>query len=205
MSDTGLSTTINIPQMIILTLVGVLVFRWFLSSSNNATRPASVTASSSQSRQAVRITPAQVELVTGMFPQLSRRDILWDLQRNGGNVQATTERVLSGRGLEVVSLTTESMTSVNTRQPPQTFQPPMLNPASTPAVRRPVVEAKKGPDLIQRYKLDTKLEEPAEQASEETKAAWSSSKSDRQTMLQKRREEMILAARRKMMEKSKDK
>lgn len=28
---------------------------------------------------------------------------MWDLQRNGGSVAATTERVLTGRGLEVVS------------------------------------------------------------------------------------------------------
>jgi hypothetical protein len=38
-----------------------------------------------------------------MFPQVSRRSIMWDLQRNGGNVVSTTERILSGRGLEVVS------------------------------------------------------------------------------------------------------
>lgn len=29
---------------------------------------------------------------------------MWNLQRDGGNVGATAERVLSGRGLEVVSL-----------------------------------------------------------------------------------------------------
>ena len=29
---------------------------------------------------------------------------MWDLQRNGGSVAATTERVLSGRGLDVVGL-----------------------------------------------------------------------------------------------------
>jgi hypothetical protein len=28
---------------------------------------------------------------------------MWDLQRNGGNVQMTTERILGGRGLETVS------------------------------------------------------------------------------------------------------
>ena len=28
---------------------------------------------------------------------------MWDLQRNGGSVAATTERILGGRGLEVVS------------------------------------------------------------------------------------------------------
>jgi len=27
---------------------------------------------------------------------------MWDLQRNGGSVQATTERVLSGRSLDTV-------------------------------------------------------------------------------------------------------
>jgi coupling of ubiquitin conjugation to ER degradation protein 1 len=37
-----------------------------------------------------------------MFPQLSTRDIMWDLQRNGGNVAATTERILTGRGLDTV-------------------------------------------------------------------------------------------------------
>lgn len=38
-----------------------------------------------------------------MFPQVGRREIQWDLQRNGGSPAATTERILSGRGLEVVS------------------------------------------------------------------------------------------------------
>ena len=37
-----------------------------------------------------------------MFPQVGQREIIWDLQRNGGSVAATTERIL-GRGLEVVS------------------------------------------------------------------------------------------------------
>jgi len=37
-----------------------------------------------------------------MFPQVGRREVLWDLQRNGGSVAATSERILSG-GLERVS------------------------------------------------------------------------------------------------------
>jgi hypothetical protein len=48
------------------------------------------------------VDPAQVEQISQMFPQLSTRDIMWDLQRNGGNVAATTERILTGRGLETV-------------------------------------------------------------------------------------------------------
>ena len=38
-----------------------------------------------------------VDRIQQMFPQADRRSILWDLQRNGGNIQTTTERILSGR------------------------------------------------------------------------------------------------------------
>ena len=51
-----------------------------------------------------------MERIQQMFPQVSRRNIMWDLQRNGGNVVATTERILSGRGLEVVSLAVSVLT-----------------------------------------------------------------------------------------------
>jgi coupling of ubiquitin conjugation to ER degradation protein 1 len=50
------------------------------------------------------IDPRQVEAVAQMFPSFSRRDIMWDLNRNGGNIQMTIERLLGGRGLETVRL-----------------------------------------------------------------------------------------------------
>lgn len=119
---------------------------------------------------------------------------MWDLQRNGGNVVATTERILSGRGLEV---------------PPQSFQPPLPAQASSQASSSSTTAAAKPlqPDLITRYNLKAKLaeeanrQEPSEAESEsggKQKQAWSSNKGERQALLQKRREEMILAARRKM-------
>ena len=37
-----------------------------------------------------------------MFPQVGRREIQWDLQRNGGSVAATTERILGSGRLETV-------------------------------------------------------------------------------------------------------
>lgn len=86
--------TLNIPQLIAVVLVGFLAIRWFLSPSN---------PQSDSRRQAGRqINPEQIEQVLQMFPQLDRRSIIWDLQRNGGSVQATTERVLSGRALDNV-------------------------------------------------------------------------------------------------------
>lgn len=50
----------------------------------------------------MRVREADVDRVQQMFPQVGRRTIMWDLQRNGGNIAATTERILS-RGLEEVS------------------------------------------------------------------------------------------------------
>jgi coupling of ubiquitin conjugation to ER degradation protein 1 len=67
------------------------------------------------------------------------------------------------------------------------------------------------PDLITRYNLKTKIADEAtrREGSESTEEdvtprkqkqgqAWSSNKTERQALLQRRREEMILAARRKM-------
>jgi len=132
-----------------------------------------------------------VERIQQMFPQVGRRLIMWDLQRNGGNIAATTERILSGRGLEV---------------PPQTFQPPapLAPSASSNASASSGAAASKPaqPDLITRYNLASKLAANSEETDAGTptgeKQAWSQNKAERQSLMQRRREEMILAARRKM-------
>ncbi|TGO57693.1 hypothetical protein BCON_0063g00510 [Botryotinia convoluta] len=180
--------TVNIPQLLIIILVGAFAVRYlFFSGSNNGS-----SGSNRNSASNVRAREADVERIQQMFPQVSRRSIMWDLQRNGGNVVATTERILSGRGLEV---------------PPQSFQPPLPAPAAASSTS---IQSSKPtqPDLITRYNLKAKLaEEQAEKREAEEReskqkqgggAAWSSNKSERQALLQKRREEMILAARRKM-------
>ena len=92
--------TINIPQLLAVLLVGFLAVRWYFSSSASDSENGSRRPDTGRIRQ---VDPARVEQVAQMFPQLSRRDIMWDLQRNGGSVQATTEKILGGRGLEVVS------------------------------------------------------------------------------------------------------
>jgi CUE domain len=97
--------TLNIPQLLAFLVVGFFAIRYFFFSNApaNATGAGSVQTSRSSSGGGRRIDEAQVDMVVAMFPQLERRSIMWDLQRNGGNVAATTERVLSGRGLETVS------------------------------------------------------------------------------------------------------
>jgi hypothetical protein len=90
--------TLNPFNMLVVVVLTALAVRWYMSKpANNAARPAAA------SRSGPRVSPAQIEQVASMFPQLDRRSIAWDLSRNGGNVSATTEKVLSGRALDTVS------------------------------------------------------------------------------------------------------
>ncbi|PBP26038.1 hypothetical protein BUE80_DR003053 [Diplocarpon rosae] len=182
--------TINLPQLVLIIILGAIAIRYFFFSSG----PSSSQSRRSNSTNNVRAREEDVERIQQMFPQVQRRTIMWDLQRNGGSVVATTERVLSGRGLEV---------------PPQSFQPPLPVSASS-AITKSAQTKPLQPDLITRYNLQAKLAEeaskteglPAEEEASTGKQkpgqAWSANKGERQALLQRRREEMILAARKKM-------
>ena len=89
--------TISIPSLMIVGVIIFFSYRYFFAARPNNTAPAS--------SQNLRFSAAQVEQVLQVFPQLSRRDIMWDLHRNRGSVQATTDRVLAGRGLDPVRKT----------------------------------------------------------------------------------------------------
>ncbi|KAF2278719.1 uncharacterized protein EI97DRAFT_484313 [Westerdykella ornata] len=176
--------TLNIPQLVVFLLVSYFAIRWYLKPSSGDAQPAG-------GRRAPTVTAAQVDQLAQMFPQFDRRQIAWDLTRNGGNMAATTERVLSGSGLET---------------PPASFTAP---PSQSASARPTPTNAPKPsqPDLITRYNLASKLNSTSENSSEapQKTKTWSQDKNERQAMLQRRREEMILTARRKMEEKQKAK
>lgn len=88
---------ISLPSLILIVVIGGLVVRYLFFSPSTPTAQQPRDAAS-----AARTREAAVERIQQMFPQLDRRTILWDLQRNGGSISATTERVLSGR-METVS------------------------------------------------------------------------------------------------------
>lgn len=179
--------SINIPQIIAVALVGFFAIRWFWTKPSSPSAP----STSSSSRNTRQVDVAKVDQVSSMFPQLDRRTIAWDLHRNGGNVAATTERVLAGRGLDA---------------PPPTYQPNLPSPAAAAAA---AAEGRGGggsgkaarPDLITRYGLQSRVggkgKEPVP-SEEQKRSAWSSDKVARADGLKRRREEMILEARRKM-------
>lgn len=97
MPSTEEEATLSIPSLAFAAILSFFIIRYFVSSRSSD-------GSAASRRSGQRFTPAQVEQVAQMFPQLSRRDIMWDLQRNGGSVPATTERVLGGGGLDRVCL-----------------------------------------------------------------------------------------------------
>ncbi|KAL2153233.1 hypothetical protein VTH82DRAFT_4388 [Thermothelomyces myriococcoides] len=185
---------LNLPSLVVILVISGLIIRYFFFSSSSSTQsPRSGRAGQAGNDPAtlMRAREAAAERIQQMFPQIDRRTALWDLQRTGGNVALTTERILAGR-LET---------------PPITFQPPpppgsgnasanVTTPQSKPATPNPSY-----PDLITRYNLKDKLNAPPEEAESSGKASgkgWSSNREERQSLLQKRRDQMILEARRKM-------
>ena len=182
-------STINIPQILAVALVGFLAIRWFMSKPSSPSSSSNTSTSSSSNRPDL----AKIEHIAAMFPQLDRRTIAWDLHRNGSSVPATTERILSGRGLDA---------------PPPSYQPNLPSPSQqAPAVG--VSEKKDGKgkgDLITRYGLQSRVGGKGKAAvvSEEERKkrdGWSSDKAARAEGLRRRREEMILEARRRLEEK----
>lgn len=117
-------------------------------------------------------------------------------------MQATTERVLSGRGLE--------------RPPPsfQPVQPPPSTSSSSTTPAAPPPPRNSHPDLITRYKLESRLSQQAETSQIEEREEeehqkpnlpeWGKTKAERQALLQKRKDEMVLAARRRFEEKERE-
>ncbi|KAK3177818.1 hypothetical protein K4F52_009422 [Lecanicillium sp. MT-2017a] len=172
---------ISLPYFATVLLVAGLIIRYLFFSGGQS-------QASTQTPEAfLRSREVAVERIQQMFPQTDRRSILWDLQRNGGNIQNTTERILSGR-LET---------------PPVTFQPPpppgQANAGASAASSTRQPQKPSQPDLITRYNLKDKLETDPQDGGKSK--GWSSNREERQASLQRRRDEMILAARKKMQAK----
>jgi coupling of ubiquitin conjugation to ER degradation protein 1 len=183
-------TSINIPQLLAVALVGFFAIRWYLNKPPPSS-PGSSNGNSSNSSRANRgVDPAQIAQVSAMFPQLDRRSIAWDLHRNGGNVAGTSERILTGRGLD---------------NPPPSYQPQLPEPVPAPGAAVSAARTSAGgqPDLITRYGLQGRIGDKGKEAvqtEEQKRSAWTSDKAARAEGLKRRREEMVLEARRKMLE-----
>jgi coupling of ubiquitin conjugation to ER degradation protein 1 len=95
---------INLPSLAVILVLSGLIIRYLFFSppaGSSSSRPGR--AGAGDPAALMRQREAAAERIMQMFPQVDRRTALWDLQRTGGNVAATTERILAGR-LETVWL-----------------------------------------------------------------------------------------------------
>lgn len=95
----------SIPQVAACVLIGYLVLRWFFKGDTSG-----LPATASPNTRPALVSPAdrrrltqQVDVVRGMFPQFSAAAVEAELLRNGGNIEITTERILSTGYLPEVS------------------------------------------------------------------------------------------------------
>jgi len=87
--------TLSIPSLLLLAAFTALTIRYFFFTKSSTATPRGNPRAAN---------PADVEQIAMMFPQIERRAIIWDLQRNGGIVAATTERILGRGGLDTVRI-----------------------------------------------------------------------------------------------------
>lgn len=109
-NDPQAQTTLNVPSLLAFAVISFFAIRYLFFSSSSASQntsgfPGSASSSSrgSGARRGPQVSADRVEQVVVMFPQLNRREVEWDLIRNGGSVAATTERVLREGRLPQVS------------------------------------------------------------------------------------------------------
>jgi coupling of ubiquitin conjugation to ER degradation protein 1 len=96
----------SLPALLVILLVSGLVIKYFFfpgaqSEQRNGRR--------NNARDAAAVMAAREDAVVRlqqMFPQIDRRTLLWDLQRTGGNIAATADRIAIRR-LETVSFPME--------------------------------------------------------------------------------------------------
>ncbi|PQE28972.1 Ubiquitin system component Cue protein [Rutstroemia sp. NJR-2017a BBW] len=197
--------TVNLPQLLIVILVGVFAIRYLFFSG-------STTSGSNRNTSAnnVRAREGDVEHVSAGVEEEYHVGFAAEWGKCGSYYGEDTEWTGIGEFIRTFR------PSYFLPTPPQSFQPPP--PAQTPTSSTPTPAAKPAqPDLITRYNLKAKLAAQEAEAQAQAQAAavesetkpkqggqsWSANKGERQALLQKRREEMILAARRKMEERVK--
>jgi len=224
--DEGGGASIGIPQLIACVIVGFVLFRWVFSSpqapdNTSATRNTSSRASGTPAaprrlRNGRPVTNDMIEVVQAMFPQASAAAIRYDLEKNGGSVETTTEKILEEGTLPEPPAGYISPTAPANLAPPRpSSSTPRRQP--TPNTLSNTVQNTGGatastssgsksihPDLITRYNLQSRAKDfQVGSSSAEALASVTTKKNDKASLFlrgRERRDNMILDARKKMEE-----
>ncbi|KAF3941297.1 hypothetical protein ABW19_dt0201477 [Dactylella cylindrospora] len=199
------AVSIGIPQIIFCAFIALIVYRYVINSPGG-----SGSSRGGSGRPRVHVPPEMVAGIQAMFPQITATAIRYELERNGGNMQAVTERILTTGSLP------EPPTPPQPTIPQQSSRTPLSSTPQRPLSTTPHQEAPTRAggssssvsttltghtDLITRYNLQSRLEnyQLGQPLPEETVK-----KNDKASLFlrgRERRDNMILAARRRMEEK----
>lgn len=200
-SSPSASASPSLSQLIFCALVVLLVYR-YLTSSPQA-QDAGHTRSSGTTNSTV---PADaVEALRAMFPQVSVAAIWWDLERNGGSVEATTEKILAEGSLPEPPASLARAPRTESTSPASTSSQQSASGAArgttvfagTSSSSRSIGYS----DLISRYNLQSKLDTYQLRKAQPVDPGSSSNKNDKSSLIirgHERRDAMIIEARKKM-------
>lgn len=154
---------------------------------------------SGENSRGTTVDPASVEVVRGMFPQVTATSIAYDLMKTG-SIERTTEKLIAGISLP------EPPASSPIRQ--QFGRPEATQGHRGPSNARNgrLIDPQKGKiheSLLHRYDLLEKIED--DESCDDTKQTdkkpgWINDRKMREEILRKRREKMVLQARRRLIE-----
>ncbi|KAI5117125.1 hypothetical protein M0805_007972 [Coniferiporia weirii] len=187
----------EVVNVVVALAVIVVVISWATSSKES---PEDRSARAALGFRPKNVTPEMLETISGMFPDMPRDNIRYDLLRTG-SVEMTTNKIIERGFLDA---------------PPAGYY--RIYPRESPAARATGVStgafgarasssksAAKHPSLISRFHLEERVVDdttPADIAPEDAggKAAWEATPERREASLKERKAQMILAARKRMLE-----
>ncbi|KAJ1987828.1 hypothetical protein H4R33_002693 [Dimargaris cristalligena] len=198
-------------SLVVSAVILYFVFKWLLGSDGSDSDSAGAGAPPGRHR----VTAEMVASVHAMFPNIPEAAVYADLARTG-SVEITCDNILrDGRlPLSIIHYETETMA---VKPPGMTApshaaaptQPSQSNPSSASTSNRATAGAASasasgfqgnhtGESLVQRFKLNGKLNSPLPNAP--PVYTWESDAQKRQNQLQRRKELMILQARKKILQ-----
>ncbi|EPS37426.1 hypothetical protein H072_8856 [Dactylellina haptotyla CBS 200.50] len=143
--------SIGIPQLIFCAIVIALVYRFVISSDQAHPIAGSANGERRPRANNAVVSADAIEAIQTMFPQVSIAAIRLDLERNGGSVEATTEKILSEGTLpEPPGIPSRQAAGTPSPQSGSRGQPVRATSSSTGTSAGYT-------DLITRYNLNSKL------------------------------------------------
>ncbi|EPQ51612.1 hypothetical protein GLOTRDRAFT_112427 [Gloeophyllum trabeum ATCC 11539] len=180
----------EVVNVLVAFAVIVILFRWVTSSKES---PNERSAASTLGFRPRNITEQMVDTVQGMFPDIPRDNIKYDLLRTG-SVDQTANKILERGFLDAPPAAYYTLY-------PSTEQAPPARPAPAPAGSSTATTKPKSDNLIKRFHLEEKVQQPVQISEAEVagKAVWEDTPEKREASLQERKAKMILAARQRLL------